>query len=437
MAKHIHLLNFLIHSPINHTMLSWAHKDDRRLEMMGDIHLWQDYARTLERGLFDGIFFADTPGVFDRYKDRMDEALKYGLCWPTHDPVVLLSALAAATGNLGLAATISTGPHHPYHVVRQLSTLDYLSHGRIGWNIVTGHLRGEHRAFGLPEMEHDQRYDRAEEYMQVCYKLWDSVPPEAILADKEKGEFADPSKITAVDHHGEYFDCETVSPAWPSAQDRPVLFQAGTSPRGLKFAVRHADVIFAIQPELASMKKFMADYKAIAKKHGGGREPGIALGVQAIIGGTEEEAHGLAKELEDRIPLEAGLARLSGTLGNDFSQFDPDKPIEELATTGSQGLMTAMTKGFEGPVTIRQVAARYGMAIGKPQLIGTPEQVADQLEHVWRETGCHGFNLTPSINPGSMEDFVDQVVPILQKKRIYRTEYTGSTFRENLLEEAA
>jgi FMN-dependent oxidoreductase (nitrilotriacetate monooxygenase family) len=418
-------------------MLSWAHKDDRRLEMMGDIHLWQDYARTLERGLFDGIFFADTPGVFDRYKDRMDEALKYGLCWPTHDPVVLLSALAAATGNLGLAATISTGPHHPYHVVRQLSTLDYLSHGRIGWNIVTGHLRGEHRAFGLPEMEHDQRYDRAEEYMQVCYKLWDSVPPEAILADKEKGEFADPSKITAVDHHGEYFDCETVSPAWPSAQDRPVLFQAGTSPRGLKFAVRHADVIFAIQPELASMKKFMADYKAIAKKHGGGREPGIALGVQAIIGGTEEEAHGLAKELEDRIPLEAGLARLSGTLGNDFSQFDPDKPIEELATTGSQGLMTAMTKGFEGPVTIRQVAARYGMAIGKPQLIGTPEQVADQLEHVWRETGCHGFNLTPSINPGSMEDFVDQVVPILQKKRIYRTEYTGSTFRENLLEEAA
>ncbi|MDG2003448.1 MAG: NtaA/DmoA family FMN-dependent monooxygenase [Novosphingobium sp.] len=437
MGKHIHLLSFLIHSPINHTMLSWAHKDDRRLEMMGDIHQWQDYARTLERGLFDGVFFADTPGVFDRYKDRMDEALKYGLCWPTHDPVVLLSALAAATERLGLAATISTGPHHPYHIVRQLSTLDYLSHGRIGWNIVTGHLRGEHRAFGLPEMEHDQRYDRAEEYMQVCYKLWDSVPPEAILADKERGEFADPAKITQVQHHGEYFDCETVSPAWPSEQGRPVLFQAGTSPRGLKFAVRHADVIFAIQPELASMKKFMTDYKAIAKEHGGGREPGIALGIQAIIGGTEEQAHGLAKELEDRIPLEAGLARLSGTLGNDFSEFDPDKPIEELATTGSQGLMKAMTRGFEGPVTIRQVATRYGMAIGKPQLIGTPEQVADQIEHVWRETGCHGFNLTPNINPGSMEDFVDQVVPILQKKDIYRTEYSGKTFRENLLEEAA
>ncbi len=432
MAKHIHLLSFLIHSPINHTMLSWAHKDDTRLDMMGNIHLWQDYARTLERGLFDGIFFADTPGVFDRYKDRMDEALKYGLCWPTHDPVVLLSALAAATENLGLAATVSTGPHHPYHVVRQLTTLDYLSGGRIGWNVVTGHLRGEHRAFGLPELEHDQRYDRADEYMKLCYALWDSVPPEAILEDRENGIFADPDKITPVNHHGEYFDCETVSPTYPSPQGRPVLFQAGTSPRGLQFAVKHADVVFSIQPELQSMKKFMDDYKAIVKQHGNGREPGISFGIQAILGGTEEEAMDLARELEDKIPLEAGLARLSGTLGNDFSQFDPDKPIEELATTGSQGLMKAMTKGFEGPVTLREVAIRYGMAIGKPQLIGTPEQVADEMETIWRETGCHAFNLTPNINPRSMEDFVDQVVPILQRKGIYRTEYEGKTFRENL-----
>lgn len=432
MAKHIHLLSFLIHSPINHTMLSWAHKDDKRLDMMGNIHLWQDYARTLERGLFDGIFFADTPGVFDRYKDRMDEALKYGLCWPSHDPVVLLSALAAATENLGLAATVSTGPHHPYHVVRQLTTLDYLSGGRIGWNVVTGHLRGEHRAFGLPELEHDQRYDRADEYMKLCYALWDSVPPEAILEDRENGMFADPGRITPVKHHGEYFDCETVSPTYPSPQGRPVLFQAGTSPRGLQFAVKHADVVFSIQPELQSMKKFMDDYKAIVKQHGNGREPGISFGIQTILGGTEEEAQALARELEDKIPLEAGLARLSGTLGNDFSKFDPDKPIEELATTGSQGLMKAMTKGFEGPVTLREVAIRYGLAIGKPQLIGTPEQVADEMETIWRETGCHAFNLTPNINPQSMEDFVDQVVPILQRKGIYRTAYEGKTFRENL-----
>lgn len=433
MAKQIHLLSFQIHSPINHTMLSWADPDDNRLEAMGDIRLWQEYARILERGLFDGLFFADTPGIFDRYKERMDEALQFGLCWPNHDPVVLLSALAAATEHLGLAATISTGPHHPYHVVRQLSTLDYLTHGRIGWNIVTGHLRGEHRAFGLPDMAHDARYDRAEEYMQVCYKLWDSIPDGAILADRERGVFADPAKIRPVEHDGEYFRCHTVSAAWPSPQRKPVLFQAGTSPRGLQFAVNHADVIFAIQPTLDSMKKFMGDYTTIAKQHSrSGRVPGIAFGIQCFVGGTEEEAKALKKRLEDRIPLDAGLARLSGTLGVDFSGYDPDQALEEVATAASVGMMKAMVKGFDGPVTLRDVALRYAMAIGKPQLVGTPEQVADQLETIWRETGCHAFNMTPNVNPGSMVDFIDQVVPILQRKGIYRTEYTGRTFRENL-----
>jgi FMN-dependent oxidoreductase (nitrilotriacetate monooxygenase family) len=434
MGKQIHLLSFLIHSPINHTMLSWAHPDDTRLDMMGDLKAWQDYARLLEKGMFDGIFFADTPGVFDRYADRMDESLKYGLCWPIHDPVVLLSALAAETKHLGLAATVSTGPHHPYHVVRQLSTLDYLTGGRIGWNIVTGHLRGEHRAFGLPELEHDQRYDRADEYMSLCYKLWDSIRDGGIVADKENAVFADPSRIDIVEHDGEYFSCNTVGPCWPSPQRRPVLFQAGTSPRGMQFAVKHAEVIFAIQPELQSMKRWMDQYKALAKEHGGGREPGISFGIQTFLGGTEEEAQAKKKELEDRIPLDAGLARLSGTLGVDFSGYDPDKPLEEVASAASVGMMKAMATGFEGPVTLRDVALRYAMAIGKPQLVGTPEQVADEMELMWRETGCHAFNMTPGVNTQSMVDFVDQVVPILQKKGIYRTEYEGSTFRENLME---
>jgi len=413
-------------------MLSWAHPDDNRLDAMSDLHLWQDYARLLEKGMFDGIFFADTPGVFDRFRERMDEALKYGLCWPTHDPVVLLSALAAATEHLGLAATVSTGPHHPYHVVRQLSTLDYLTKGRIGWNIVTGHLRGEHRAFGLPDLEHDQRYDRADEYMALCYKLWDSIPDGAIVADRERAVFAEPDRIDVVHHDGDYFKCDTVGPCWPSPQRRPVLFQAGTSPRGMEFAVKHADVIFAIQPELQSMKSWMAGYRALAKEHGNGREPGISFGIQCFVGGTEEEARAKKQELEDRIPLDAGLARLSGTLGIDFSGFDPDKPLEEISTAASVGMMKAMAKGFEGPVRLRDVALRYAMAIGKPQLVGSPEQVADQLEQMWRETGCHAFNMTPGVNTGSMVDFIEQVVPILQRRGIYRTEYAGKTFRENL-----
>lgn len=432
MDKHIHLVSFLIHSPVNHTNMSWAHPDDRRLEMMADIHLWQDYARTLERGLFDGMFFADTPGVLDRHKDSMDDAIRYGVCWPTHDPVVLLSALIAATSNLGFAATVSTGPSHPYGLVRQISTLDYISGGRIGWNIVTGHLRGEHRAYGLPILPHDERYERAEEYMQVCYALWDSVADDAIIADRETGIFADPAKVAIVDHAGKYFRCHTAGPTWPSKQRRPVLFQAGTSVRGQRFSIRHADVVFSVQPRLDAMKRFIDDFSATARAQTG-KVPAVSFGIQPVLGGTEEEAHRHIENLRDRIPIDVALTRLGGALGMDFSAMELDQPLREMATEASQGLMKAMTSMLgDRPFTLREAAMSYGLSIGIPQLIGTPEQVADRIEQIWRETGCHAFNVTPTINPGSVEDFVDQVVPILQKRGIYRTEYEGKTFRENL-----
>ena len=429
MDRHIHLLSFLINSPVNHTICSWADPDDNRLEALGDVHIWQDLAKTLERGMFDGIFFADTLGVFDRYKDRVDDAVRYGAAWPTHDPVVLLSALIAETKNLGLAATISTGPNHPYSVVRSLGTLDRLSGGRIGWNIVTGHLRGEHRAFGLPELPHDQRYDRADEYMELCYKLWESIGEGAILADKASRQFADPSKVALVQHEGEYFRCQTVGPVWPSPQGRPVLFQAGSSGRGQQFAVKHADVVFAVNPTLAGMKKFMADFQVAAEA--GGRTPKVSFGLQPIVGGTEAEAKAKLEEIKERIPLDAALTRLSGTLGVDFSTYELDRPLQEIQTQASQGLMKAMAGQGEG-FTLREAATRYALSIGMPQIVGAPEQVADQMEEIWRETGCLGFNVTPHIMPSSVEDFVDQVVPILQKRGIYRTEYPGATFRENL-----
>jgi long-chain alkane monooxygenase len=433
MANQMHLFSFLINSPINHTVLSWSHQDDNRLEALGSIKLWQQLAQTLERGMFDGIFFADTPGVFDRYEDRMDEAIRHGVCWPPHDPVVLLSALAAATTHLGLAATISTGALHPYSVVRTLSTLDYLSGGRIGWNIVTGHLRGEHRAFGIEVLEHDARYDRADEYMDVCYKLWSSIGDGAIIADKESGIFADPSKVTTVDHQGQYFNCYTAGAALPSPspQGRPVLFQAGSSGRGQQFALTHADVIFAIQPTLEGMKRFMDAFRITAKE--AGREPKVSFGIQAILGGTEEEAKKKRDDIAARVPIEAALTRISGTLGVDFSGYELDKPLQEIQTQASQGLMKAMSAGFGGrPFTLREAAMKWGTSIGKPQIVGTPEQVADEMELYWRETGCHAFNMTPTIMPSSVEDFVDTVVPILQKRGIYRTEYTGKSFAENL-----
>jgi FMN-dependent oxidoreductase (nitrilotriacetate monooxygenase family) len=363
----------------------------------------------------------------------MDEAIRYGVCWPTMDPVTLLGAIAGATSRLGLAATVSTGPHHPYSVVRQLSTLDYMSGGRVGWNIVTGHLRGEHRAYGLPELPHDERYDRAEEYMEICYALWDSVQDGAVIADKQSGVFADPSKVRALRHQGRYFNCSTVAPALPSPQGRPVLFQAGSSGRGQQFALKHADVVFAIQPNLAGMKKFMADFSAAAAQAGRTPAPGVTFGIQPIIGGTEEEAQRKLDELVERMPLEGALTRVSGTMGVDFSSMELDQPLSEIQTQASQGLMKAFSNIVgDRPLTLREVAIRWGLAVGMPQLVGTPEQVADQIETIWRETGCHGFNVTPNVMPVSIDDFVDHVVPILQKRGVYPTEYLGTTLRDYL-----
>ena len=216
MSDQIHIFSFLINSPINHTVLSWADQDDNRLDALASLKLWQGLAQTMERGMFDGMFFADTPGVFDRYRDSHEDAVKYGVCWPSLDPVVLLSALAAATEHLGLAATMSTSAYQPWTIVRQLGTIDYLSGGRVGWNIVTGHLRGEHRALGLQQLDHDRRYDRADEYMEVCYKLWNSIREGGILGDKQAGIYADPSKVDLVEHEGEFFNCDTIGPVPPN-----------------------------------------------------------------------------------------------------------------------------------------------------------------------------------------------------------------------------
>jgi len=433
MSKQIHLVSFEIHSPINHTVLSWSQPGDNRLDAMADLKKWQDLARTLERGKFDGLFFADTPGVFDRFRNSHEDAVKYGVCWPSHDPAVLLSALAACTENLGFAATMSTAAYKPWTIVRQLGTVDYLSGGRIGWNIVTGHLRGEHRALGFHEvMAHDRRYDAADEFMEICNRLWNSVEPGAILADSEKGVYADPDNVKFVYYHGEFFNCETVSPVLPSPQGRPVLLQAGTSGRGLRFGIEHADVVFSIEPNLAGMKRYMGQLRDAAA--GLGRKvPGVLFGVQPILGGTEEEAKRNLDALVERMPLDACLARLSGTMGVDFANYDLDKPMQEQATDGSQGLMKAFTSVLgERPFTLREVAIKWGLAVGMPQLVGTPEQVAGHLEHIWRETGCHGYNMTPNVMPSSIENFVDEVVPILQKRGVFRTEYEGKTFAENL-----
>lgn len=435
MSSKMHLMQMLIHTACTHTLLGWADPKDQQLDGLQDFAYWQDLARTLERGCFDGVFFADSPATHAVYKDSVLPSVQYGASWPNHDPMPLVAVMAAATKHLGIGVTLSTTGTTPYLATRRLSTLNYLSRGRVGWNIVSGFSMAEHLANGMgSQMPHDERYDQADEFMAICYALWDSVPEDAILRNAATGQFANPEKIKQLDFKGKYLSCKAVAPVLPSRYGRPLLFQAGSSGRGMAFAMQHAEVIFAIQGHVAGMKKSMEQLRAAADAHGKKEESKVLFGLQPIVRSTEAEARARMEELTQRIPLEAILARLSGVFGVDLSQFDPDQPLATMETQASRGLMAATLSGADGKaVTLREAAAKWALSVAIPQVVGTPEQVAAEIERIWRETGCYGFNLSPTTNPDSVEDFVDQVVPILQRRGVFRTAYEGETFRDNLM----
>ena len=440
MKKMMHLNAFLIHSPMNHTVGSWTHPDSAAGSSFAEPELWQDIAQTLERGKFDAVFFADQLATYGNYRNQMDEALIHAIQFPIHDPTLLIPMLAAVTENLGFAVTLSATYYPPYMAVRKLSTLDHLTKGRIGWNIVTSIHIGEAKNMGLAAMiPHDKRYERADEYMEVCHKLWNSWESDAVVADKKSGVFVDPSKVHPINHQGEWFSCPGISPVSPSPQGHPVLFQAGASGSGRDFCARHAEAAFGVQLTTRAMKAFADDMRTRLKKLD--KDPAslkFIWGIQAIVGETEQEARRKQQEINHRVPFEGGLALLSGHTNHDLSQYDVDQPVEDIEMDGVRGLFEIFTKmyrsgdlGREG-LTMREVGKVYGATIGCPQIVGTPEQVADEMEAILDETGGDGFNITPTTMPGSVNEFVDMVVPVLQERGVHRKEYTGRTLRDNL-----
>ena len=435
MAGQMHLMQMLIHSASTHTLLSWADPADQQLEGLRTFAYWQDLARTLERGCFDAVFFADSPATHGVYKGSTAPSVQYGASWPNHDPMPLIAVMAAATERLGFGVTLSTTGTTPYLATRRISTLEYLTRGRIGWNIVTGFSNAEHEANGTGgTLGHDERYDYADEFMEICYRLWDSIPADAVVMDKALPMFADPERVKPVDFQGKYLRCKAVAPVLPGPHGRPMLMQAGSSGRGMQFAVRHAEVIFGIQPHVPGMKRATAALQAAARAAGLERDPVVLYGLQPILGGTEAEAQQRAETMLARIPLDAILARLSGVLGHDLSRFNPDDALSDMDTQASRGLMAATASSADGTaVTLRDAASRWALSVAIPQIIGTPEQVAARIEAIWRETGCAGFNLSPTTNPDSVHDFVDQVVPLLQARGVFRTDYAGKTLREHLM----
>jgi len=426
----IHFNMVITTGPNSHAQSIWAHPEDRHGVDLLSPGYWADLGRLLERGFFDGIFFADTMATSDSYAWETIEAGSA----PRPDPWTLLPLIAQATTYLGLAATLSTLGTPPFLAVRRIGAVDNLSGGRVAWNVVTSYLDSDFAALGQGQTPHDERYDQADEFMEICYRLWDAFPREALIRDKRSGNYVDPDRMKLVEYEGEYHSCRAYPAMVQSEQGCPLIFQAGASPRGMRFAATHADACFALQPRTA-MKGYVERLGEAAKQLGR-PQPRPFFGVQPFIGGTEEEALKRIAELEDRVPVGTALNRLGGLLGRDFAEDELDRPIGISETQASQGWMEAIAHVSEGnELTLRQLALHFAISPMTPRIVGTPEQVADTLEAWWRDTGCYGFTIVPEVLTSCIEAFGSEVVPILQKRGLMRSDYAGTTYRENLLQQ--
>lgn len=431
----MHLSGFMIHCPAPHTMLSWVHDEKVAAHRWHEPGYWQSIAQTLEKGKFDMFFFADQWAAYDIYKDTMDPVLQYAVQFPVHDPTVLIPALSAVTKKLGYTVTMSTTFYPPFMLARKLSTLDHVTQGRIGWNIVTSFHRNEMRNFGLDELiPHDERYARAEEYIDVCKRLWGSWDADAVIMNMQHGLFADPAKVRKIDFKGKWYSCTGPASVIPSPQGTPYLVQAGASAAGRDYAAQHAEAIFGLQLSLESMRAFVDDIARRALKFG--RKPGdikIMWGVIPIVGKTAEEAAEKERVLMARIPLDAGMALMSAHFGIDLSKYELDAPLKKMDIPGIQGILDAFMSMPGKTITLRDAVTQYGAGVAMPHIVGTPEQVADRMEHLLLHGGGDGFQISPGYYaPAYFQDIVELLIPVLQERGLFRKEYSGTTLRDHM-----
>ncbi|MDT5326375.1 MAG: long-chain alkane monooxygenase [Mycobacterium sp.] len=432
--KKAHFLAFMQHGVSSHSVGMWRHPLDKIGYDYAAPPYWEHLARTLERGLFDAFFLADELAPYNSFEDSSNATVRYAVQAPTHEPAALTPIITGVTTHLGVGITLSTAFEHPYSMARRLATFDHLSGGRIAWNIVGSYSPSEFAAYGQDMPDRSTRYERIEEYVELCCRLWDSWQPDAIVADRETGIYAHPEKIAEVCFDGKYFRCRARHFVAPSPQGRPVLWQAGASEQGRQFAARTAEAIFAIQPTMPSMRAYSDDIRR--RVVAAGRDPEsvkLFYGAQVIVGRTAAQAREKADYLRALLRPEASLAMLSGQLGVDFSEFDPSAPLEDIPVPGIQGVKAALVaSGAGAAVTVAEAADIYAFRFSMPQVVGTPSEVADQLENYLDEGGADGFMLLATYTPGCFEEFVDLVVPELQRRGRYRTTYPGKTLRENI-----
>lgn len=415
---------------INHGL--WTHPRDRSTEY-NTLEYWTDLAKTLERGLFDGLFIADIVGVYDVYQQGIDLTLKESIQLPVNDPLLLVSAMAAVTRHLGFGLTANLSYDAPYLFARRMSTLDHLTRGRVGWNIVTGYLESAATAMGRPaQVEHDRRYDQADEYLEVLYKLWEgSWEDDAVVKDRERRVYAQPGKVHKVEHRGEFYQVEGYHLCEPSAQRTPVLFQAGSSPRGQRFAGEHAECVFISGQSRAAVKVAVDTLRDSARK--AGRDPQavkVFMGISVVVGATEALAREKHAEYLRYANPEAGLAHYAASTGIDLSRYALDEPIRYEKNNAIESAVKTLTRNNDW--TVRRLLEENALGGRYPALVGDPEQVADALQAWIEDTGLDGFNLTRTVTPESYEDFIDLVIPVLQARGLYKTEYAQGSLRHKL-----
>ncbi len=431
MSRPLHYSAFVMNTASHIIHGLWRDPEGEQIRF-NDLDLWVDLAKRLEAGGFDAIFFADVVGLYGDYDGGWDHHAKLGLQIPSNDPLVILSALASHTEHLGLAFTAGPIQEPPFNFARRVATLDHASKGRIAWNIVTSALENGWRNFGHDErLAHDNRYVLADEYVDVLYKLWEgSWEDGALLADRESGIYADPSKIHKIDHVSEHYRVEGPFLVSPSPQRTPLLFQAGSSHTGRRFAARHAEAQFIVTPNPQAARGLIDDTRRLVQEAGrDSQDLKFFQGLAFVIGSTEEEAKRKAAELEEKTDVNGLIAHFGGSLGIDLGSYDADTPIDVIQTNGSQSGLAWLRESVDGRVPTLGDLVRLRQRGSR--VIGTPEQIADRLES-WRDAGVDGINVVNATIPGTYVEFIDHVMPVLRDRGLAQREYVPGTLRRKL-----
>lgn len=429
MTRQMLLNAFDMNTPGHQSNGLWRHPRDQR-HRYTTMGYWMDLARTLERGLFDGIFLADVTGLYDVYGGSPATALRSATQVPTNDPFTLVPAMAAVTKHLGFGVTAAIPYLHPYSFARMMSSLDHLTAGRIGWNVVTGYLNSAAKGVGKPQQTaHDTRYDIAHEFMDVVYKLWEgSWEDDAVVLDRVNGIYTDPARVHPIHHDGTYYALDAIHLCEPSPQRSPVIYQAGSSPKGQAFAAAHAECVFVANHNRRVVADYVRSLRAQALEFGRAADDLRIFALLAVVPGqTDAEAQAKFNDYQRHGLREGALALISGWTGVDMSKLDTNATIGEMDSDAIRTLADSLCVR-----TVGEWADYLVVGGAAPTVVGSPQTVADEMQAWMDETGVDGFNLAYTVMPECMEEFVDLVVPELQRRGIYRTRHEDGTLRHKL-----